>query len=238
MLDLILKVVLVHLIGDFVLQTNRMVAAIHTKGIKSIDLYLHVAIHTGLLLFVTGFERQYILGICTLGLVHLLIDMGTKVYLAKRIDSLRVLLIDQGLHALSIAAFVYWYTPFQIDWSFIIGKQALLLYSALILLIYVVPIVIKKIIEWFKFTIPTAGLENAGKYIGILERLFVFLFVVLQRWEGIGFLLAAKSIFRFGDLKANKDVKLTEYILIGTLMSFGMGIAIALLYNVFILFVD
>lgn len=47
-------------------------------------------------------------------------------------------------------------------------------------------------------------LENAGRYIGILERLFVF---------------------RFGDLKESKDRKLTEYILIGTLLSFGLAMA-------------
>jgi hypothetical protein len=32
--------------------------------------------------------------------------------------------------------------------------------------------------------------------------------------------LAAKSIFRFGDFK---DRKLTEYVLIGNLLSFGMA---------------
>lgn len=68
------------------------------------------------------------------------------------------------------------------------------------------------------------SLNNAGKYIGILERLFIFIFVVTGNWEGVGFLLAAKSIFRFGDLKESKDRKLTEYILIGTLLSFGIAI--------------
>jgi hypothetical protein len=69
-----------------------------------------------------------------------------------------------------------------------------------------------------------ASLHNAGKYIGMLERLFVFIFVITCNWEGIGFLLAAKSVFRFGDLKESKDRKLTEYILIGTLLSFGIAI--------------
>ncbi|WP_332910802.1 hypothetical protein [Algoriphagus boritolerans] len=69
-----------------------------------------------------------------------------------------------------------------------------------------------------------ASLQNAGKYIGILERLFVFVFVITGKWEAIGFLLAAKSVFRFGDLRKSKDRKLTEYILIGTLISFGISI--------------
>ena len=74
------------------------------------------------------------------------------------------------------------------------------------------------------------SLENAGKYIGMLERLFVFAFVVTNHWQAIGFLLAAKSVFRFGDLSKSKDRKLTEYILIGTLLSFGLAIITALGY--------
>jgi len=73
------------------------------------------------------------------------------------------------------------------------------------------------------------SLNQAGKYIGILERIFVFIFVITGKWEGIGFLLAAKSVFRFGDLKESKDRKLTEYILIGTLLSFGIAIATGML---------
>jgi len=38
-------------------------------------------------------------------------------------------------------------------------------------------------------------------------------------------LIAAKSVFRFGDLRESKNRKLTEYILIGTLLSFGIAIA-------------
>jgi len=234
MLLLIVKIVFAHLLGDFVLQTNKMVKDINEKGIKSISLFAHTAIHLILLLVVTGFESKYILGVWMLGFSHLVVDIFTKIYLTKKINSIKVLLLDQVLHALCIASFVYYYYPYAIDWDIVIGKNAIALYSALVLLVYVSPIVIKKIIEQFKFTVPNNGLDNAGKYIGILERLFIFLFVVLQRWEGIGFLLAAKSIFRFGDLKANKEIKLTEYILIGTLISFGMGIGIALLYNLIV----
>ena len=76
------------------------------------------------------------------------------------------------------------------------------------------------------------SLQDAGKYIGIMERLFVFAFILTDHWEAIGFLLAAKSIFRFGDLKESKERKLTEYVLIGTLLSFGMAVLIGLMtYN-------
>jgi len=68
------------------------------------------------------------------------------------------------------------------------------------------------------------SLQDAGKYIGILERLFVLAFIVSGHWEGIGFLIAAKSVFRFGDIKEYEGLKLTEYFMIGTLLSFGIAI--------------
>ena len=67
----------------------------------------------------------------------------------------------------------------------------------------------------------------------MLERIFVFIFIIMGRWEGIGFLLAAKSVFRYGDLSKAEDRKLTEYILMGTLMSFGLAILIGIGYNYF-----
>ena len=73
------------------------------------------------------------------------------------------------------------------------------------------------------------SLQNAGNYIGMLERLLIFCFLVTNHFEAIGFLLAAKSIFRFGDLKEATDRKLTEYVLIGTLLSFGIAIFVGLL---------
>lgn len=73
------------------------------------------------------------------------------------------------------------------------------------------------------------SLKNAGEYIGYLERTLILIFILVNRWEGVGFLLAAKSIFRFGDLKDSKDMKLTEYMLIGTLLSFASAIFVALI---------
>ena len=77
----------------------------------------------------------------------------------------------------------------------------------------------------------SASLQSAGKYIGFFERLLVFIFIIINQWAAVGFLLAAKSIFRFGDLKEAKDRKLTEYVLIGTLLSFGTAIFMALLFR-------
>jgi len=69
------------------------------------------------------------------------------------------------------------------------------------------------------------GLKNGGKLIGQLERALIFLFIVIDQPMGIGFLVAAKSILRFGEAK--EDQKLAEYVLIGTLLSFSLAVAAA-----------
>ena len=56
-------------------------------------------------------------------------------------------------------------------------------------------------------------------------------FVLTGHIEGVGFLLTAKSVFRFGDLKEAKDIKTTEYVMIGTMWSFAIAIAAGLLVS-------
>jgi len=72
------------------------------------------------------------------------------------------------------------------------------------------------------------SLPNARMYIGIIEHFFVFAFIILGRWEVIGFLIAPKSVFRFNDLKESNSRELTEYILIGALLSVGIAILIGI----------
>ena len=71
------------------------------------------------------------------------------------------------------------------------------------------------------------GLKNGGKVIGQLERSLIFLFILMGQLSGIGFLIAAKSVFRFGEVKDPRHRMEAEYIIIGTLMSFGYGMLIA-----------
>jgi len=76
---------------------------------------------------------------------------------------------------------------------------------------------------------PLAGLKDGGKYIGYLERLLIFVFVLSGQFAGVGFLITAKSILRFGELKDSENRKQAEYIIIGTFASFLYAILISLL---------
>ncbi len=67
--------------------------------------------------------------------------------------------------------------------------------------------------------IPT-GLRKGGKWIGMLERALIYVFVLGSQYAAIGFLVAAKSILRFGEVKESSNRMDAEYIIIGTLASF------------------
>jgi len=75
------------------------------------------------------------------------------------------------------------------------------------------------------------GLKNAGTYIGWLERFLIVTFVWAGEISAIGFIIAAKSVFRFGEIKDRENRKLAEYILIGTLASFSLALAVAYLFK-------
>ncbi|MEL7591685.1 MAG: hypothetical protein AAGU17_10390 [Anaerolineaceae bacterium] len=75
---------------------------------------------------------------------------------------------------------------------------------------------------------PVSGLKEGGRIIGYLERLLIYVFILSGQFAGVGFLVAAKSIFRFGELKDSENRKQAEYIIIGTFTSFLLAILVSL----------
>ena len=170
-------------------------------------------------------------------LTHGLIDTA-KLYFQKDATKRSWFFADQFLHLGVILTAWYVNEMPKLNLNIFNAPSTIALITGLLFITIPTSVVIKMIIsQWtpnFLQSTPTAqnsgsSLQNAGKYIGILERLFVIVFVLTSNWEAIGFLIAAKSVFRFGDLKDAHDIKLTEYVLIGTLLSFGIAIATGLL---------
>ena len=73
---------------------------------------------------------------------------------------------------------------------------------------------------------PARGLPKGGMTIGMLERGLIYILILSGQPEATGFLIAAKSILRFGAV--SEDRAASEYVIIGTLASFGWAIATAL----------
>lgn len=226
------KMILAHFIGDFYLQPTSWVQDKEQKKHKSIYLYLHSTIH-GLLVWVLLWEwNDWTIGLA-LAVVHFVIDLQKLIF--QKANTKRIwFFIDQMLHILSILviANVYQNGYISIDISQLLQSKNIVFVTGYVILTLPMSIIIQKMLMPWSDLIgedDDDSLLNAGKYIGILERSFVFVFILANRWEAVGFLLAAKSVFRFGDLKESKDRKLTEYILLGTLLSFGIAIVISML---------
>jgi hypothetical protein len=224
------KLLLAHLLGDFLLQPTSWVLDKEQKKHKSIYLYVHTLLH-GVLAMLFVAEKEFIPFAIALAVLHGFIDF-LKLKFQTVSTKRNWFLIDQLLHLVVLFGISWLYTDARIEWSFF-DERFWVIVTAIVFLTKPTSFVIKNIISiWTpenKLDKTDDSLQNAGNYIGMLERLFVFGFVILGHLTAIGFILAAKSIFRFGDLKEAKDRKLTEYVLIGTLLSFGTAILIGYL---------
>ncbi|MTI88108.1 MAG: DUF3307 domain-containing protein [Balneolaceae bacterium] len=234
-MNLILKLLLAHLIGDYALQPKSWVQAKEVQKLKAPQLYIHVLLHgvlTFMLLFSEG-PQVYLPATITILITHWLIDVVKLQFQGQGQKSRQRWFIgDQAAHVLVIGAIWYYFNGGPVMWESLFTEQLLLVVVCIVFLTQPAAICIMVLISGWspEEEDDEHSLENAGRYIGMLERLFVFGFIVTGNWQGIGFLLAAKSVFRFGDLRKAKDRNLTEYILIGTLLSFGIAIVTGLTY--------
>ncbi|ASK29148.1 hypothetical protein CEY12_03065 [Chryseobacterium sp. T16E-39] len=225
------KLILAHLLGDFILQPNSWVADKENRKLKSKYLYLHVLIHT-VLTFIFLWDIQLWWVAALVGVSHFIID-ACKLTFQKIKTKKRWFFIDQVLHVSVILGIAFYFKEF--DFKILENPDFLKVLMAVLFLTTPSSIIIKILLSsWTPVAeaqnnIQTESLTSAGKYIGILERLLVFIFILVNHWEGVGFMVAAKSVFRFSDLAQAKQRKLTEYVLVGTLLSFGMAVLIGIL---------
>lgn len=232
MITFIIQLLIAHIIGDFVLQPNNWVKDKNIKKHKSKFLYFHGLVHLIALVILMKFNWSYWPYILFIVISHIIIDL-IKLNLIKKVNNRTLFYLDQILHIIIISIVVYYKHPYKIDIEKIYSNESLLLILALLTVTFVSSIVMKMIMSKWELEEDNSNdsLKSAGMYIGVLERLFVFGFIILNQWSAIGLLIAAKSVFRFGDLSRAKDRKLTEYILIGSLISFGLSMLIGLAYK-------
>lgn len=230
-----IPLILAHLLGDFLLQPNSWVADKERKKAGSIYLYLHVLVHT-VLSFVFLWDLNLWWIALIIGVTHFLIDW-IKLTFQNHKTKRTWFFVDQLLHVAVISVLSVIYFPY-FRWEDFFNPENLKLLTTAVFLTVPSSILIRTLISiWTPVTVEhsklqTDSLVNAGKYIGILERLLVFVFILVNHWEGVGFMIAAKSVFRFSDLAEAKQRKLTEYVLIGTLLSFGIAVITGILVKI------
>lgn len=236
-LQLAITLFLAHLIGDFILQPSFLLK----KKKQIFWMVIHCLIHGVLAYVLLANWKEWRIPIIVI-ISHFIIDF-IKYRLNK--EGLVLFLVDQLLHLTVIFLLVnFILIPESIlpAWSSIlpVGVIPIIVYiSAFILIAPVGGIMIGLFVQPFqkqikdhykKITKPQIeGLVDGGRVIGWLERLLIFVFVLSGQYAGIGFLVAAKSIFRFGEFKESENRKEAEYIIIGTFASFLYAILISLL---------
>jgi hypothetical protein len=233
-----LALYLAHLIADFPFQTSWIV---HNKH-KATAIAIHAAIHFGisallLALFTTTLSlvpRTYwVLGL--LVIAHLLIDKAKYWITTERMlpDNSRLFLADQFLHLITVGAVSLYLTRThlsdvisQVTVSDLTKRNILAIGVIYVGVVFAGGYLIRYV------TKPLAGnisshnkesitLQNAGLYIGWLERFLVLTAIVVQSPAMVGLILTGKSIARFPDLK---EPHFAEYFLIGTLLSISIAL--------------
>jgi hypothetical protein len=78
------------------------------------------------------------------------------------------------------------------------------------------------------------GQNRAGRWIGVLERLLIYVLVLIGAAAAAGLVVAAKSILRFPEISGKPATIDPEYVLIGSLASWFLAFSLgALMVSMF-----
>lgn len=223
----LIKLILSHLLTDFILQPKKWIEKRKEKHFASFHLYVHGMVTA---IFAWIFIGWQYWGVALIIMIsHILID-GWKSY---RKENLFYFITDQLLHFIIIVScwlyiFSDW-TDVTLKWHEINTNAAFWkIATGIIFLTMPAGILIGKMTNHWRENIADAeSLDNAGKWIGIAERIIIVIFVLNNEYSAIGLLVAAKGIIRFNE-KDRPEIK-TEYLVIGTLLSIVIAIVTGLI---------
>lgn len=251
--QLLICLVASHFVGDFIFQSDKDAS----NKLRPLILLKHSFIVAILSYMLCGVWTQWRIPLvifCTHPVIDWIKKKAVKREGLSNKWSIYAFLIDQAAHILIIIILAITITPVSsvagaganvifLFWVDLFGKgflKLLIILSGAILAVkaggFLIGMAVRPFLDEIKnnendvdMEIKNSGrgLKNGGKVIGQLERSLIFLFILMGQLSGIGFLLAAKSVFRFGEVKDPRHRMEAEYIIIGTLMSFGYGMSIA-----------
>ncbi len=163
-----------------------------------------------------------------LTIIHSLIDL-LKRYLQLKNSKQNYFYINQIIHIIVLIAIsLLFYHYSGISFIVNIPFNLVLIITGFIFCAKPANIFIKNVFLSYSIEIPfnnhnnssdnDTSLPNAGKLIGISERFLVLALILVNQFSAVGLIIAAKSILRY------KSTTRNEYILVGTLLSFGIAV--------------
>ncbi len=228
-----LLLLLAHLLGDFTLQPLSWIKDRRKNKERSSRLLLHILMHT-----MVAWLLLWNLELWWAAAVILITHWGIDVWKSYQKNTLSVYLTDQALHMAVIITLSILIVNSETevgflqlaidDWQWHTPYPVLVIAPALLLMLRPTSLVVSYFMQNFDLDAPDQyALENAGKWIGYFERIIILMSILIGAHSVLGFLVAAKSLLRFNDKKG--DRKHTEYVLVGSLLSWTIGIAVAVL---------
>ncbi len=230
MIRFLLLQTIAHTISDFYLQTDKSCADKKEKGFKSPKLYLHTLI-TFICAWLLSFSFSFWWVALIIAAIHLLVD-AIKSYATK---GKYIFFIDQLIHIVVIVAACHFWKGGFPECLYCWGEKYIALLLGVLICVKPSNIIIKEIFKAADIKVNkdaetnAEDLPNAGKLIGIVERLLSLVFVLFGQYEAVGFIIAAKSILRF----AEGDKAKSEYVLIGTLLSFSIAVFLGIAIKIY-----
>jgi hypothetical protein len=228
MAETLAELLAAHLLADFVLQFRWM----YENKRRPDVLLLHVLIVTALSALFIGSLNWPLLGL--LFATHLAADAAKTWRFGDRLPAF---LADQIFH-LAVMAVLAAAFPVPAEANHLFGLlpapwkplyvPSLILVSGLVAAVVAGGYLVGKVLAPFADALPETpeGLKGAGAAIGKAERFLIFLLILVGQPAGIGFLVAAKSIMRIGEISQPDQRKMAEYIIIGTFLSFAWAILV------------
>ena len=178
---LFVKLLLAHLIADFLLQPTRWVIHKEANRVTSKFLYFHILLHFAVtILLLWDLSAWKMVLIITAS--HYFIDLA-KLYATPLFKLKSVpFFIDQLLHILVLYCCAF-YGNLEGHTLALFEKMDWALVTAIVFVSFPAAIIMGKLLEGMSSQIEFdhKSLPNAGKYIGIIERLFVLVFIILGR---------------------------------------------------------
>jgi hypothetical protein len=226
-MNLFLSLLLAHLMADFVLQTRKGCKDKVDRKWRSPYHYWHTVIVFALS-WLVAWNMQFWWCALVIGITHFAIDM----WKSHREEDVVWFSVDQILHILILGCVALLWSK-TYDWSISFGLAPKTIAIAVASLVCWKPanIFIKLMLKHYSVNMPEDDVKtgfNAGALIGNLERWLILAFVLMQHYEALGLLIAAKSIIRFGDAQTRKS----EYVLAGTLLSIFIAVLAGLMVSV------
>lgn len=222
---ILVKLLCAHLCADFIFQTDDINSGKRKLGMRGIGYQLlHSMIHSVIVYLFLAEWSCWLIPV-VIFVTHFVIDM-IKCKFGD--SSLHTFVFDQLSHMAVIG--VLWFVLFgssidSVCFENFCSMKVWSIATAFILMLKPSSVLLGLFLnKWTPASTNTQSLPNAGQWIGYIERVLILSFVLIGSIEGIGFLLAAKSVFRFGELQKAKEIRTTEYVLIGTLASFTIAI--------------